>query len=254
MFYNNPKCIKLADGIFLFKNYLSEKKVNFINDKMKQIEIKEFKYEESLIDWYKEKISPPIYELHDIWEEISILLSPEYVMHPCIGMITTRPGDGGMFVHADSPGRDMEEDLSQIDTFKSCCIIDYGLVAYFGDFEGGEIFYPKFNKDGSLKDTGDSLNCLEYKPEAGDILIHRSIEPWHHGVREIKSGVRYAFSNFVLKSQENPGTFYNYGTKEYFNQIGDKTMEEIRIWKKPLFENSQNKITKNKVLNQFPKN
>jgi hypothetical protein len=38
-----------------------------------------------------------------------------------------------------------------------------------------------------------------------------------HGVKEVTSGVRYAFSNFCLPATKNPGSFYNFNSEEYLN-------------------------------------
>ncbi|CAB4146014.1 hypothetical protein UFOVP1491_144 [uncultured Caudovirales phage] len=249
MFYDKPGCTKLADGIYVFKNYLNKDKVKEIEDITKTFIPKEHLYEESLIDWYTEKVSKPIPELNKIWEDVSELLSPELVIHPSMNLLVTVPGDNGMFCHSDSPGRDMEEDLSQLDVFNTCCIIDYGLVAYFGDFTGGEVYYPEFNRDGTFKGDGpvNMDDCLEYQPESGDVVIHGSTDKWKHGVREITSGTRYAYSNFVLRSDENPGTFYNYGTSEYYNQVGDKSLNKLIQWMKPLKENEYLEVIKARV-------
>ena len=249
MYYDKPGCTKLAEGIYIFKNYLNKETVDAVHERLKTFNPETFNYEESLIDWYKEKVTPGLDELHPVWEACSELLAPEYVIHPSRNLIMTRPGDGGMFAHSDSPGRDMEEDLTQIDTYATCCIIDYGLVAYFGEWEGGEVYYTNFNPDGTPKESGfGSSPCLQYKPEAGDVVIHGSTDKWCHGVKEVTSGVRYAFSNFVLKSDENPGTFHNYGTSEYYKQIGNKTTEELEAWMQPLVYNSNLDIIKEKVL------
>ena len=246
MFYDKPGCTKLAEGIYIFKNYLSKELVDAVHKKVETFEKDTFNYDESLIDWYKEKVTPGLDELHPVWEACSELLGPEYVIHPSRNLIMTRPGDGGMFAHSDSPGRDMEEDLTQIDTYATCCIIDYGLVAYFGDWEGGEVYYPNFNPDFSFKENKEGP-CLEYKPEAGDVVIHGSTKNWCHGVREVTSGTRYAFSNFVLRADENPGTFNNYGTPEYYKQIGNRTTDELEGWMAPLKYNPQLDIIKEKV-------
>jgi hypothetical protein len=249
MFYDKPGCTKLADGIYVFKNFISKDKVQLIEDKTKTFENSRNNYDESLIDWYKDKVTPAMDELHPVWEDCSELLAPEYVIHPSMNLIATRPGDLGMFAHSDSPGRDMEEDLTQLDTYATCCILDYGLVAYFGDFEGGEVYYPNFNKDGTKKEKGKNSqeDCLEYKPSAGDVIVHGATDQWCHGTRSVTFGIRYAFSNFVLRADENPGTFYNYGTPEYYKQIGNKTNQELAKWVEPLIYNKNLENIKEKV-------
>ncbi len=248
MFYDKPGCTTLVTsideygtktGVFVFKKAIPEHLIKMVEDQLNHEEKETFKYDDTLIDWYAEKVSPPVYNIIEIWEFISELIGPEYVIHPSRNLLTVRPGDQGMFIHSDSPGKGACHLLSQPDVWQTCCVIDFGLVAYFGDFEGGEVFYPNINPDGSKKEGNFGDDCFQYKPEKGDIVIHGAFTDYAHGVREVTSGVRYAFSNFVLKREDNPGTFYAYGTEEYYKQIGKKTEEEGQRWMKPLKENPQ---------------
>lgn len=56
----------------------------------------------------------------------------------------------------------------------------WGLVMYFNEFEGGDLYYPNQNKS--------------YQPKKGDLVIHSSEEHCLHGVNELKSDVRYSHS------------------------------------------------------------
>jgi len=248
MFYDKPECTTLVTstdeygtktGVFVFKNIIPQSIIDMVEEQLKEEENLVTTYKDTLIDWYAEKTTNPIRNIIDIWEYISELIYPEYVIHPSRNFLKVKPGDNGMFVHSDSPGKGACHLLSQPDVFRTCCEIDYGLVAYFGDFEGGEVFYPNLNPDGSKKTTDLDGPCFEYKPNKGDVVIHGAFSDYAHGVREVKSGIRYAYSNFVLKAEDNPGTFYNYKTKEYYEQIGDKSMEYEIKWMKPLIENPQ---------------
>jgi hypothetical protein len=251
-FYDREDCINPSpftdayggkSGIFIFKNFISKDLVDSITEFLNSEEEKEILDNPlNLIDWYEGRGAglPP--KLIDAWEQISELLAPEWVIHPSASILTTKAGESGMFVHSDSPGKGMCHLLSQTDTYKTCCELDYGVVAYFGDFEGGEIFYPDINVDGTIKDAYQLINnpeCFEYKPEKGDVVIHSAFDPYSHGTRPVKSGTRYAFSNFCLKAKDNPGSFYNYGTKEYYDQIGSKTEDEVKKWLEPLMQNPQ---------------
>lgn len=239
MFYDRPDCIKVTDGIYVFKKYIPQSVVDDINNKLKAAE-DHIDYQEARIDWYRDKISPEVEGLVEVWEHLSDLIYPEYVIHPQKNLIITRPGDGGMFCHSDSPGKGCEMHLTQIDTWQTCCVIDYGLIGYFGEFTGGAVYYPNFNPDGTLKTPENSQDgCLEVFPEPGDVVIHGSVTPWDHGVREVDTGIRYAFSNFSLKAEDNPGTFYNYKTPEYYERLGNRTEKEIIIWGTPLMNNPQ---------------
>jgi len=237
MFYDRPDCIKLSEKIFVFKNIVPQNLIDTFVSNLADQPREEFKYEDSLINWYHDKVAPYVHGIHDIWEHISELLYPEYVVHPSANVLTVRPGDGGMFIHSDSPGKGCEDMLTQLDEFSTCCIIDYGLVMYMGEWTGGAIFYPNIRPDGTVKQDGEDREgpCLEYIPEPGDIVIHSSVTPYEHGVREVETGVRYAFSNFVLRADENPGSFHNYKSPGYYEAIGDRSPEAIQEWMAPLF-------------------
>jgi hypothetical protein len=255
MFYDRPDCItysKLIDaygtpsGVFLLKNVISPELIKKIEDDLNSVEENTWENKSGLIDWYVDKSVEPSVDTTYIWEEISKILYPSHVLHPQAGLLKVKPGDDGMFIHADSPGKGACHLLSQRDTWATCCELDYGVVAYLGDWEGGAVFYPNINPDGTIKDhVRDGVECLEVMPEKGDVVIHSAFDPYAHGVREVTSGIRYAFSNFSLKAIDNPGSFYNYGTPEYFEQIGNSivkksvTDEQLKEWLKPLKINPQ---------------
>jgi hypothetical protein len=250
-FYDRPDCLNLSpytdaygtkSGVFIFKKYLDEDLVKSVEDFLNAEQAEILESPLNLIDWYEGKFTglPP--RLIDVWESLSELIGPTWVMHPSASILKTKPGDNGMFVHSDSPGKGQCHLLSQTDTYKTCCELDYGVVAYFGDFEGGEVFYPDINPDGTVKNAQqliDNSPCLEYKPEKGDVVVHCAFDPYSHGVREITSGIRYAYSNFSLKAIDNPGTFHNYKTPEYYEQIGDRTEATVIKWLNPLKWNPQ---------------
>lgn len=234
MFYDNKNVIKYADKVFLYKNFLSSEEVNTINNRANVLTKNQWVYENQEIDWYKNKTGPDMIELFPIWEKMSDFLYPEYVIHPMLSLLIIKPGDKGMFVHADSPGRDMEEELTQEDRWQTCCIIDYGIIVYMGDFKGGEVFYPNLTKDG-LEQEENYEDCLQVTVEPGDLIVHGSCHPYEHGVREVTSGYRYAFTNFALKAEENPGTFDNYKTREYFEKTSNTDLEKLQVgWLTPL--------------------
>jgi hypothetical protein len=66
----------------------------------------------------------------------------------------------------------------------------YGIVVYFNEFEGGEIYYP--NQD------------IEYKPNPGDLIIHSAEEHCLHGVRPVKSDIRYSMSGHIYNMIKVP--------------------------------------------------
>ena len=247
-FYDRPDCLNISpyvdeygtkSGIFVFKNIIPKDLIEKIESGLKALPEENDKYTETLINWYSEKMAKGVDGTLELWEFISELISPEWVIHPSNNYIRVKPGDNGMFIHSDSPGKGQCHLLSQTDVWSTCCELDYGLCAYLGDYEGGAIFYPNIGLDGKAKTSDFDGPCFEYTPQKGDIVIHSAFNPYGHGVREVTSGKRYVFSNFSLKATDNPGTFYNYGTPEYYKQIGNRTEEEINMWMKPLRPNPQ---------------
>jgi hypothetical protein len=260
-FYDREDCLNVSpfvdaygtkSGIFIFKNIIPKDLIEKIENNLNALPKDNPKYEQGLISWYTEKMAPGVPGTIELWEFMSELIGPEWIIHPQNIYLRVQPGDDGMFIHSDSPGKGQCHLLSQNDLWKTCCELDYGVCAYLGDFEGGEIFYPNLNPDGTLKKENEDLNkpCFEYKPEKGDIVIHSAFDPYGHGVRDVKSGIRYCFSNFSLKAIDNPGTFYTYNTPEYHKQIGNKTPEELRVWMTPLKENPQFSPDKLKIYQE----
>lgn len=234
MFYDNPNVEQLSRKVFIYRNFIDEETCSQIEEQMKPWEnyVKDAFFSDHLIDWYHGKISPRITQLYDVWCKIGDLLLPEYCIHPQMALLTTQAGDE-MFIHSDSPGEEMAEDLTAEDRWNTCCVLHYGAIVYFGDFEGGEVFYPHVRNDGTW--VGDNIplkegNELRVKPNRGDLIIHGAHNDYSHGVHAITSGTRYAFSNFVLPVEKNPGTFPTYGTKE--NQ--ERWERSVDEWMTPI--------------------
>jgi len=259
-FYDREDCFNVSphiddygtkSGIFIIKNAIPKELIEKIESGLNALSQDPEPYTGGLISWYTEKMAEGVPGTIDLWETISEILAPEWVIHPANNYLKVKPGDNGMFIHTDSPGKGACHLLSQTDVWSTCCELDYGVCAYFGEYDGGAIFYPEINPDGFLK-TQDDMDspCFEYKPSSGDIVIHSAFNPYGHGVREVTSGTRYVFSNFCLKAKDNPGTFYNYGTKEYYDQIGDKSPDLIKKWMEPLKVNPQFTHEKVKMYQQ----
>lgn len=234
MFTDNKNFEQVADQVWIWRNFVTEEENNQIMSIMKDYEAKfennqdAFKFEDQAIDWYKNKTGPLMLELKPIWDRISMALYPEHYINPQLFVNVMRPGDEGMFVHADSPGMNMEHNLTQLDRWSTCCRLSHGIVTYFGDYSNGEIFYPNLEKDGSVKDRpGDAFDCLEIDVRPGDLAIHGATHPWEHGVRKITSGTRYAYSNFCMELEHAPGTYELFNPDKHPHMTDEK---EIINW------------------------
>ena len=220
MFTDNPNLIQLGEKAFAYKNFVPKDLVEKINSFYNAYEREVFNFDDPPIDWYKNKTSPTNPDLVEVWNLVSEFLYPDHVIQPGLSVQIMEPGDGEMFVHADSPGEGNHHMLTSKDRWSTCCSLSWGAVAYFGEFEGGEIFYPRFD--------------IEYAVQPGDLVLHSAVSPWEHGVKEVRSGKRYAYSMFGLETDKNPGSFYNYGTEEC-----KESQKDLGKWNTPLFENPQ---------------
>lgn len=247
-FRKDPNIIQLAPKVLLYKNFINGDLLNKINDLLKK-----HHHEHSLdheINWYSDRVTKIFFETLEIWEKASDFIYPELVMHPQGYFLISQVGDSGMFVHCDAPGEPHENcgsncsvcdinksELISGDFWDTCCRLHYGIIIYFGDFEGGEIFYPNISKDGKYVEDPELFlyEKLTVKVSPGDMVIHGAHKDYAHGTMPVTRGVRYAFSNFALPRYANPGTFYNYKSKEYLEQIEEvKKSKDLSEWVKPI--------------------
>ena len=214
MFSNNPNIIQLEEKIFWYKNFLTKEEVELVNSKTSELTMSNHWFEE--IEF---KVTPSIEELIPVWNKVSEFIAPEYVIHPLASMIYFGKGKK-MLPHCDSPGEDMNEELTVPDVWGTCCLLAWGVCVYFGEFTGGEIYYPNQN--------------IEIPVQPGDLVIHGALKSHEHGVQPVKSGTRFTFSNFSIKPEKNPGSFYNHGTEQ--NRIRQNDMGR---WLQPLKKNEK---------------
>ncbi len=229
MFWDNPNLTKYADEIYVYKNFLSKEDVDYINNLMEPYRQRpaSFNTDVNTIDWYNDKEGPQMPELQVIWDKISEFLAPEFIIHPQQNLAVLRPGDEGMFVHNDNPGEGMDDLLTQEDRWHTCCVLSYGVCAYFGEFEGGELYYPHIHPDGRIGTEGEMEDCLVVPVQPGDLAIHWAQHPYEHGTKPISSGIRYVFSKFSLRAEKNPGTFPVWGTQEDLDRKANGTWMQV---------------------------
>lgn len=226
MFTDNPNIVNMAKGVWLYKGFYSPEEVKRINS---IIESKELEYDNPYFDNIEFKATSLVPELKEVWDRISDLIYPEYVIHPMLSMLRYDVGTI-MVPHCDSPGEDHADELTVPDLWGTCHLLSWGICAYFGEFTGGEVEYPNQN--------------LVVDVQPGDLVIHGALAENLHGVKEVKSGVRYCYSTFSLPAEKNPGSFYNYKTPEYYESIKD-----LDKWMQPLFENPLMTEIKSKTAN-----
>ncbi|MGA1046549.1 MAG: hypothetical protein ACO3UU_00935, partial [Minisyncoccia bacterium] len=152
----NPNIIKLDDKIFWYKNFLSPETVDSITGLLMRQNVRPHFFEE--IQFKTTDFMP---ELFPVWEKVSDFIYPDLVIHPLLHTIYFGEGKE-MLPHCDSPGEDMEEELTVPDVWGTCCYLSYGVITYFGDFTGGEVYYPHQN--------------IEIPVQPGDLVIHGALK------------------------------------------------------------------------------
>lgn len=246
-FRKNPNIEQIAPKLFIYRKFINGDLLKKINSTLKKH--MNGPIVDHNVDWYNSRFTTIVPQMHEVWEKASELIYPELSMHPQLCLLRAKVGEPGMFFHSDAPGAPHEDCgpscatcditsrlLISSDVWNTCCRLHYGLIVYFGDFKGGEVYYPNFNRNaewvGDFKPYHNKEELL-VKPENGDLIIHGSHNDYCHGVKEITSGIRFAFSNFVIPSHTNPGTFFNYKSKEYndqINKIKSNHSEPLEAW------------------------
>lgn len=88
------------------------------------------------------------------------------------------------------------------------------------DYDDGQIIFRKLNHDQSKIEYS-----LDYKPNAGDIVIFPSTPPFYHAVRSNKNGKKYFIRTYWRKWQ-NPDKFWNEGVEKYGAEKWEQMQEE----------------------------
>jgi hypothetical protein len=168
----------LCDEVFTFKNFLSKE------------ELAEIIAELELIDW--DNCEPKgeftyrnVKSLFKYEDRLKNLISGEELSFKNFNMAIRRPVLKGMFPHVDvinylNRFLEIEVDENFEGPKQKYGIGKYSFIIYLNDnYSGGEICYPEYG--------------IEYKPEAGEIVIHSCKAV--HAVKKVTEGYRFTHSN-----------------------------------------------------------
>jgi len=181
MFKNNSNIISLSEDIFLYKDFISKDEASALHKKCIEYSDGIWNSIKNPIAWYNGKTSCNVEEAKELFKKVNDLVFETHTPTPSYSFVRMFTGDS-MHEHTDTCG---DEEATANDDFDTCAITDYGVVIYLNDdFEGGEIYYT---------DLG-----IEYKPSAGDLIIHNA--RISHEVKEVISGTRYCYPTFLIKN------------------------------------------------------
>lgn len=188
MFSDSENLERLLEEVWVYPNFLSPEECAQIVEELESNPDRVWAHSEhydteSQITPYLQIISGSSHA-SKIHERLSNLVGPEFEPLPSNSINRLMTGQS-LTPHWDSPGEEEQVPEGVDDPYATCHIVKYGTVVYLSDFTGGEIYYSRQN--------------FEYKPKVGDLVIHSSMEPYEHGVREVLSGVRYVYSTFLIQ-------------------------------------------------------
>ena len=186
MFHTRHKVFKdhninqLCDEVFTIKNFLSRE------------ELVEVIAELDLVDW--DNVEPKgqytynqVKSLNKYRPRLEKILEGEELTFRDLNEVIRRPPTAGMAPHTDVINyevrfRDIEVDEDYPGPKQKIGMSKYAFILYLNDnYTGGEICYPEYG--------------IEYKPEAGEIVIHSPRVV--HAVIKVKEGFRYTLSSVI---------------------------------------------------------
>ena len=213
MFYDNPNCKNLSpwvddygtkSGIFVFKKAISDDLIKLVEEDARNVEEKNISYENGLISWYEDKALDPMVNLVYVWDEISNLIGPEYVIHPMSNLLRIKTNHEGYYKDSDT-GVIVNNDINipNIETLSiiSSCNIDNNVFNGFIVKQNPEFIYNK-NYQPELKYFSVDTNTIY--PPALQISWDDSV--WNTG-----SSTQTVLNNLpaVITLAQNPGVFYS---------------------------------------------
>ena len=192
MFKNIEGFEEIGQDIFIYRGFLSFSELNTIQSEINSLNEDDWKFA-PINDRMYNKVSFPNNILNPIRERIISFLPEGYFLGQGTSFVRLFKGDD-WGIHSDAhdflPIREKSAQLKDDEPFEWADNERWGLVLYFNDFEGGELYYPEQN--------------IEYKQKPGDLVIHSAEKHCAHGVRPVKSAIRYSHSNHIFDKIKVP--------------------------------------------------
>jgi hypothetical protein len=169
----------LESNIYLFKDFFEKDKIDYINLKISELDTSDwFKHENvtpgDISGQYLDgKLSLDIID-QDFHDSLINFFAPELWIFSHGNILKIESGESSTTEHSLS---------DRMEYYKE--IIPYKIAVYLSDFGGGEIVFPNIG--------------FEYKPEAGDLLIFKSGIEYEHYTKEVTSGTRYVYMDYLIK-------------------------------------------------------
>lgn len=182
---------QIGNQIYVYKNFVSENDCKNIVDLLESFS--EDKWVVDREDMILHRRTEPLQEILDVRSKLESLIPDGLYLG--LASTATRLLKGASWgEHSDV------HDFAEIEKIANAYLEGtpyeekelsvYGVVIYFNNFKGGEIYYP----------TQD----IVYAPKPGDLVIHSSSPLCLHGVKPVLSEKRYSYSNHIYKMIKVP--------------------------------------------------
>lgn len=175
---NVPKTI--VEGVYVYKNFIDKGYCDKITELAYLIPDRLWNER----SWYR-STKKEIKDLNLIHDKIKSILKDNFFLGENLSIVKFIKGQT-WDLHADNHDSihllQANKKIKASDVTYPAEYTTHGIIIYFNDYEGANINYP---------DLG-----IEYKPEKGDMLVHRS--DILHKVSELESDIRYTHSNKIF--------------------------------------------------------
>lgn len=181
---------KIGNEIYVYENFLSKDECTSIVNVLENLSDEEWVFDRPGIT---HKRTNPLDEILNVRAKIDALIPDG--LHLGLASTATRLVTGDSWgehsdVHDFADIEKLANSYSEGDSYEEKELSVYGLVVYFNEFEGGQIYYP----------TQDII----YAPKPGDLVVHSSSPLCLHGVKPVISEKRYSYSNHIYKNIKVP--------------------------------------------------
>jgi hypothetical protein len=167
-----------AEGVFIYKNILSEEELNKVNE-----------YIESNSEWGKVWDFDSLHSdflYQTLAQRIAESVKGEFETEGFATILRIKAGlSWGEHIDGDPEIFNLNKEYIEGSPFKEIDQTHYGVAFYFNEPIGGEIYYPLLN--------------FEHKPMPGELIMHRCSEQHLHGVKPVLSDYRYSTSGRLYK-------------------------------------------------------
>ena len=178
-----PNLEEIGDEVYVYKGFLSKEEVSkylkIILDQKEWLDGAQFG--KATIETFSNQV------FGDILKKIQDNIALENMFLEFTPSVTKIKNGKGMEEHSDDCPYCWKERNPKIniqDHESKRCVL-YGIVVYFSEFTGGEIYYPQ--------------QSVSFKPGPGDLVMHSTKRYCEHGVKPVIDGTRYSIAPYIVQ-------------------------------------------------------